>query len=627
MKALHKLHNNPATEYGGLVQNLNEECAILCDLIPSYKISATLEAEDGGGGQRKKKEVYRVQQLEHEVLTQYEHFLQLLRKLSRKSHPEQQALGSRLCSTLVASSSAPEFNHSETLLELAVEFANSKSTRVAQPALKALGDLLDGQMVSKSTECVVAALLNIVRKRSYAVNPRLLTILLHVRVAMVDIHRSDVTEEKAKNKRLKKEDKELARQMQKANARRDRAELAAQQTRIIHRIFVIYLRILEASRGCPPVHQSKILAPTLEGLVKFAPLINLELYHQLMQALKDLANQESARVMTKLHALVVVATLAQKDATMSGSDWRVDLSYFLEVLFRCLPEALRLPDAEPSQRMSHEAGGLYDQPDDDGSGTLGGDADETASVGSTASTGSLSSQAFSVANSMAQGNFVKSSASKEWSFNVGLVLRAVDLLILTQKHLPIARVTAILRRLMHTLPSCPPHAALALLALCHRIVVRYPLAGGVIMGGADHVMSGRGAYQPDALQTTSSNADGSFTWELSLLARSYHPTLRQVVQTFAQHFVKLAKQQPGQMSVMTRQLDALGPYEVLAEYDPSSGEIRPAAPLPKSSVTRPAPTTEEEVRSESSRKRPRHGSREDRHRANPAAIAAVAAQG
>lgn len=133
-----------------------------------------------------------MQWFEHEVLTQYEHFLQLLRKLSRKPHPQQQALGSRLCSRLIASS-APEYNHGEVLLSLAVEFANSKSTRVAQPALKALSELLDGQMVSDVTENIVAALLSIVRKRSYAVNPKLLVILLHVRVAMIDIHRSDVT--------------------------------------------------------------------------------------------------------------------------------------------------------------------------------------------------------------------------------------------------------------------------------------------------------------------------------------------------------------------------------------------------------------------------------------------------
>ncbi|KAG5488583.1 hypothetical protein JIQ42_00191 [Leishmania sp. Namibia] len=599
LKSLYALHNKTVADYGELVQNLNEECAILCDVIPSYRISSTLESEDGGG-QRKQKEVYNVQKLEHEILTQYTHFLQLLRKLSRKSHPEQQALGSRLCAQLVKSS-APEFNHADTLLSLAIDFANCKSVRVAQPCQTALAELLDGQKVSDTTEHIVGALLRIVRKRSYAMNPKLLNLLLHVRVAMVDVHREDLAEEKAKNKRLKKEDKELARQLQKSKARRDRAEIAAKQTRIVHRIFVIYLRVIEASKTCSLVHQTKILAPTLEGLVKFAPLVNVELYQQLMEALKDLVKgggesqarrrvgsgedgsrgddvddkdeEESATsVTTRLHALVAVATLAQRDATSTASEWRVDLSYFHEVLFRCLGEALELPSAESSSsaKMTRE----------EAQEASNGDMDEVASQGSTSSAGSLSSQAFSIAQSMAQGTFVQQNASREWTFHVGLVLRAVDLLVLTQKHLPVARVTAILRRLMHAAPSCPPHIAMAILALCHRIVLRYPLAGGVIVGGSDNVIAGRGAYHPEALQTASANADSSFTWELSLLSHSYHPTLRQVAETMCRHYHKVSKHQHGQAPIVTKQLDALGPYEVMEEYDPSLGNLKPAAPLP-----------------------------------------------
>lgn len=547
------------------MQNLNDECTILCDLIPNYKIAKTLETEDGNN-QRKQKEVYNIQKLEHEVLTQYEHFLQLLRKLYNKSHPEQQALGSRLCARLVGSS-APEFNDADVLLSLAVDFSNCKSTRVAQPCLQALSALLDGQMVSESTEHIVSALLNIVRKKSYAINPKVLNILLHVRVAMIDVHRQDITEEKAKNKKLKREEKELARQMQKAKARRDRAELAAKQTRIIHRVFVIYLRVIEASKSCTTQHQTKILAPTLEGLVKFAPLVNLELYHQLMEALKDLVNDESTSVTTRLHALIAVASLAQRDATATVSEWKVDLSYFHEVLFRCLLEALEIPSADASQKMTRD-------PADEEEASQG-EEDEVASRGSTSSAGSLSSQAFSIANSMAQGHFVQANASKEWTFHVSLVLRAVDLLFLTQKHIPIPRVTAVLRRLIQHIPNCPPHAGMSLLALCHRLVLRYPLAGGVIIGGSDNTIAGRGAYNPEATQTSFCNADSCFTWELAMLTKSYHPTLRQVATTFCQHFHKMSKHQHGQPVVVSKQLNSLGPYEVMEGYDPADGEFKP----------------------------------------------------
>lgn len=564
LKQLYHLHTKTVEDYGELVKSLNDECTILCNLIPGYKIAKTVEQEDGSN-QRKQKEVYNIQRLEHEVLTQYEHFLQLLRKLYNKSHPEQQALGSRLCARLIQSS-APDFNDSEVLLGLAVNFANCKSLRVSQPCLQALSTLLDGQMVSDATESVVSALLTIVRKKSYAINPKVLNILLHVRVAMVDVHREDITEEKAKNKKLNKEDKELGRKMQKSKARRDRAELAAKQTRIIHRIFVIYLRIIESSKTCATHHQTKILAPTLEGLVKFAPLVNLELYHQLVEALKDLVQDESTSVTTRLHALIAVASLAQRDSTATVAEWKVDLSYFHEVLFRCLREALEIPSADAVRKDRDPDGNEVAQ-----------DEDEVSSRGSTSSAGSLSSQAFSIAQSMAQGHFVEANALKEWIFHVNLVLRAVDLLFLSEKHIPISRVTAILRRIIQYTPHCPPNASMALLALCHRLILRYPLAGGVIIGGSDNTFSGRGSYNPDALQTSSCNADSCFTWELSLLARSYHPALQQVASTFCQHFNKLSKHRQGKAIPVSKQLNALGPYEVLESYDPSDGEWKPPA--------------------------------------------------
>lgn len=568
LKELHSLHNRTVSDYGELVENLTKECSILCDVIPNYKISATIEEEDGGQTGRKQKEVYQVQKLEHEVLVQYEHFLQLLRRLQRKPHPEQQALGSRLCARLVPRAS--EFNHADKLLSLAVTFANAKSTRVARPALTALAELLDGQMVSDATECIVSALLDIVRKQHYAMNPKLLNLLLHIRVAMVDMHRRDLTEEVAKNKRLKKEDKELARQLQKSKARRDRAEIVVKQSRILHRVFVIYLRVLEASKSCSQQHQTRILAPALEGLVKFAPLVNVELHQQLITALKDLVNDEATSVTTKLHALVSVASLAQRDATTTASDWRVDLSYFHEVLFRCLPEALTLPKCVESNKGTAGEGG---DGDDDG--------DEVASQGSTSSAGSLSSQAFSITESMAQEKFVHSNASREWTFRVGLVLRAMDLLVLTQKHLPVPRVTAFVRRIMQAIPSCPPHIGLSLLALNHRLMLRYPAVSGIVIGGSDNFIAGRGVYTPGATQIASSNADCSFTWELSLLAKSFHPTMRNVAEVFCKHFYKVSKLTHGQAPVVTKQLDALGPYELLESHDPSSGEIRPPPPLPE----------------------------------------------
>lgn len=560
---LHAIHNRTVEDYGELVASLNKECEIFVEIIPSYKIAGELEGEDGV---RKKKEVYNVERLEHEMLKQYEHFLQLLRRLQRKKHPEQQALGSRMVAKLVGT--ACDFNHADVLLALAVDFANCKSARVAQPCLAALAEFLDGRMIGDATDFIVSAILNIVRGQEYAMNPKLLNSLLHIRVAMVDMHRRDLTEEKAKNKKLKKEDKELARQMQKSKARQDRSEIAAKQSRILHKMFVIYLRVLQASKSCSKAHQTKILAPALEGLVKFAPLVNVELHQQLMKALRELLDEEETSVTTKLHALVAVASLAQKDAMADASEWRIDLSHFHEILFRCIPLALEAPKNEDERKAQEQQ--------------EEGDVDDAASAGSTSSAGSLSSVAFSIAASMAQAKFVQSNSAREWSYRVGLVLRTVDLLVLTQKHLPVVRVSAFLRRLLQCTVACPPHIAMSVLALCHRIILRFPSTSSIVVGGADNVTGGRGTYNPNATETSASHADCSFFWELSMHRSSFHPTHKSIANAFSAHYYKVSKHQHGQPIVVSKQLNALGPYEVLEMYSPALGDIKPDPPRPES---------------------------------------------
>jgi nucleolar complex protein 3 len=271
---------------------------------------------------------------------------------------------------------------------------------------------------------------------------------------------------------------------------------------------------------------------------------------------------------------VAVASLAQKDAAADSSEWRVDLSHFHEILFRCIPEALEAPRNEDSKA----GGGGGGNNDDDASAAA--DEDDVVSVGSTASAGSLSSVAFSIAASMAQGKFVQANAAKEWTYRVGLVLRTVDLLILSQKHLPVVRVTAFVRRLLQNIPIVPPHIAMSILALVHRLVLRYPQTAAVIVGGSDNAIGGRGVYNPEAEQTSAMNAESSFAWEMTLLARAYHPTERSIYEAFAKHFSKVGKLKPGEPAVQTKQLNALGPYEVLEEYNPALGDIKPPPPLP-----------------------------------------------
>lgn len=652
---IYALHKKTIEDYGTLVASLNEECDILCEVIPGYKITSNMivgdgaaaaAADDGKPGQRKQKEVYNVEKLESESLKQYSHFLDLITKLQKKPHPEEQALGSRLCCKLLPAAS--HFNYNDRLLRLAVNFANAKATRVAQPALAALSTLLDGEMVSETTQCVVDAILEIVRKTSHALNPKLLTLLLSIRVAMIDVHKEDIAEQKAKDKRMKKEDKELARQLRKASARKDRAELASRQTRILNRVFVIYLRVLQASGGCAREHQAKILAPTLEGLVKFAPLVNQELFRELSTALKELLNirskkavqqdilarkyrdyatvqlgngdddgngdarrgkdelqqQEPCPTTVALHAIVAAAALATKDETLDAADWKEDLVDYQEKLFQLLPDALLPPPlpkppsaaelaaAEEEAHAQQEQGGGGAGAARTLSGVTGGssiggknnnsDARSTSSVIST--TSSLASTAFSIAQSMANHTqYVRGSVIREWTYRCNLVVRAFDSLILSQRHLPVQRVAALVRRVMNLSVGCPHHIAMSLAAMCHRAVIRFPAVGAMFLGGSDHEggSGSAGAFRFDAEELSGGNPDGVFAWETTLWRNSYQPALRDLGTTFTGHYQRVALTKPGMPPPVSKQLDGVFPDEVLDRFDPSAGLIVPPPQLPR----------------------------------------------
>jgi nucleolar complex protein 3 len=182
---------------------------------------------------------------------------------------------------------------------------------------------------------------------------------------------------------------------------------------------------------------------------------------------------------------------------------------------------------------------------------------------------------------MAQQHFVKSNAGLEWTYQVNVVIRAIDLMILTQRHVPLTRITALIRRLVQFAPHCPPHIAMSLLSLAHRLVLRYPGASSIFVGGSDHQFTGRGAFNPESDDINHSNAEGCFTWELPLLSTSYHPTEKDLAQSLIRHYHKVSKVAPGAPAAISNNLNAFNPLEVLEKFDSSHGDIVPVPQAPE----------------------------------------------
>lgn len=565
LASLHQLHRQTIQDYGTLVSSLNSECGIFVDCLPNYKISPTLDLSV-----KKKKEVHNIERIEHEILTQYEKFLQLLKSFKNKKHPEQQALGSRLCARLLPA--GHEFNHAKDLLRLAVSFANSKYTRVAQPCMQAIGTLLENEMISESTDHLVSAIAELVKKQQYALNPRVIALLLHIRVAMVDVNRADIEEERSAEKKMNKQDKELARQLQKANARQSRAELAAKQTRIVSKLFVVYLRLMKAALSCPVRHQIRILAPVFEGLIKFAPLVNAELHQQVVISLKELFDSTAQiHVSVKLHGLIAAAILETKDATLKTADWKIDFSQLHDVLLRCLPQALGTPLHSVNQTKSADVN----------------NDDDKSSVASGSSVGSLASEAFSIAESLAKVNEGKLPHA-EWSQRVSLVMRCIDVLFLSQKTVATHQVSSIVRKIINFLPAMPTNCALGLITLIHRLFQRFPLAAQMVA-----FTEGIGFKSSLVPAISSAACGGTDLWELALLRQSFNPLVSRVAKelSVAHNLLDSSVIQPRKQSF----LDKLQPFELLDVYAPSY-EFRPPPPKPEAHKIKRARTETSEAK-------------------------------
>lgn len=81
-----------------------------------------------------------------------------------------------------------------------------------------------------------------------------------------------------------------------------------QQTEILKVVFVTYFRVLKT------VGHSPLLSPVLEGLAKFAHLINVDFFSDLMAALQTLLNN-------KVHIGLVASIFFRFHLKISLSYW------------------------------------------------------------------------------------------------------------------------------------------------------------------------------------------------------------------------------------------------------------------------------------------------------------------
>uniref|UniRef100_A0AAR2JW79 Nucleolar complex protein 3 homolog n=1 Tax=Pygocentrus nattereri TaxID=42514 RepID=A0AAR2JW79_PYGNA len=302
---------------------------IFKDIVPSYRIRPLTEAERAV---KVKKETQQLREFEEGLVSQYKFYLenleQTVRDWKQKKHKGSQAVSLAcykglaevaircLCELLVA---LPHFNFHNNVVVVVVSLMNEPLKTVSEMCCEAVRKLLKQDKLGQASLATVRVISGLVKSRNYNIKPAVLKTLLCLRIKEVEVKKDTEQltpkqqfmnfKDKKKNlsrmqRKWKKAEETLQKELLEAEASESKDKKLKLHTETLNIVFLIYFRILKKAQ------KSTLLPSVLEGLAKFAHLINLEFFDDLLTVLHslimsgDLTHRESLHcVLTAFHIL------------------------------------------------------------------------------------------------------------------------------------------------------------------------------------------------------------------------------------------------------------------------------------------------------------------------------------
>ncbi|NXF03768.1 NOC3L protein, partial [Smithornis capensis] len=296
---------------------------IFKDITPSYKIRPLTEAEKAT---KVKKETQKLREFEEGLVSQYKFYLENLeqtikdwkqRKLKKSNVISLKAYKGLaevavkcLCELLVA---LPHFNFHNNIIVLIVPLMNDPSKMISELCFEAVKKLFKQDKLGYASLGVVKVISGLVRGRNYDVRPEVLKVFLHLRIKEVELQKDseDIApkkkfmtyKEKRKNlsrmqRKWKKAEEKLERELLEAEASESKEKKLKLHTETLNIVFVTYFRILKKAQKSP------LLPAVLEGLARFAHLINVEFFDDLLIVLHSLIASGDLSYRESLHCIL-----------------------------------------------------------------------------------------------------------------------------------------------------------------------------------------------------------------------------------------------------------------------------------------------------------------------------------
>ncbi|KAL7807332.1 nucleolar complex-associated domain-containing protein [Trichoderma aethiopicum] len=359
---------------------LMTQMSVYKDIIPGYRIRP--QTEDGPA-EKVSKEVRTMRQFEQALVSGYQNYVkELARCAKEESAPVvkggQSIAGIAVTCACTLIAAVPHFNFRSDLLRILVnKLSRKRIDSNGTKCLQALETLFREDEDGKPTLEAVSLLSKMMKARDYEVDESVLNLFLSLRLlsefagkaSQDSVERPDANNKMQKKKRefrtkrqrkAIKEQKSLEKDMAAADALVDHEERDKMQSETLKLVFATYFRILK-------MRAPRLMGAVLEGLAKYAHLINQDFFGDLLEALKDLirhsdddaaadlaADHEdddsvSARNLTREALLCTVtafALLEGQDAHNSRNTLHLDLTFFTTHLFTSLLSLAVHPDLE-----------------------------------------------------------------------------------------------------------------------------------------------------------------------------------------------------------------------------------------------------------------------------------------
>lgn len=504
------------------------QLAVFKDVIPGYRIRPL---SDDDMEVKVSKEVRKLRAYEQALVGAYQQYIKdLARHAQSKRNDGLSSIAiSCACALLLA---VPHFNFRGELLKILVgKLSTRQKDQDWIKCRETIEDLFKEDDDGTPSLDAVSLITKMMKGKSYRIDESVLNTFLHLRLLSefswkaslnhVDKPKYDDEDQPEKQKfkkvfltkkqkKMRKEQKAIEKEMKQADATVSHEERDRMQAETLKLVFIAYFRILK-------LRVPSLMGATLEGLARYAHLINQDFFGDILEALKDLIGHAAAGDPspeaeededeediedTRNHAreallciITAFALLEGQDAHKAKATLSLDLSFFTTHLYRTLYDLALNSDLELGTKSLR-------LPDPHAPATK----DNRVNIQTTAA----------------------------------LMLRSLQSILLPPlgaRAVPPVRVAAFSKQLLASSLHVPEKSATAMLGLMGQVTKTHEKKVAALWNTEER--RGDGTFDPLSKEVDSSNPYAATVWEGELLRRHFSPKVREGVKVMEKNVLGL----------------------------------------------------------------------------------------